>query len=62
MVRGVVYAGSDTGFVHALDAENGELLWSSTVQSAVQSSPVVIDGKVYVSTEYGFVYVLLASG
>ena len=60
MARGVVYAGSNTRYVHALNAENGELLWSSNTWSAVQSSPTVIDGRVYVSTEDGFVYALFA--
>ena len=57
---GMVYAGSDAGNVHALDAENGALLWSSAIDSAVQSSPVVIDGRVYVSSENGYVYALKA--
>ena len=48
------------GYVYALDAENGALLWSSAIDSAVQSSPVVIDGHVYVSSENGYVYALKA--
>ena len=61
MARGVVYAGLDAGYVHASDAENGELLWSSSVDSAVQSSPVVIGGNVIVGTRDGLIYALRVS-
>ena len=44
--------------MHALDAESGELLWSYQTFGAVLASPVVTNGRIYISTEDGYVYVL----
>ena len=49
---GVVYAGSYEGFVYALDAETGELLWSET-EGGQNPPPTVAGGVVYVEKAGG---------
>ena len=71
---GVVYVGSagnslaalDEGKVYALNATNGNKIWSFTPlinsgENAVFSSPAVVDGVVYVGSFNGDVYALNAS-
>jgi serine/threonine-protein kinase len=69
---GVVYVGcgdgmGSSGTVFALDAATGHLRWSYTtgpagnVQPPVESSPAVVNGTVYVGSDYGAVYALDAA-
>jgi len=60
VVDGVVYVGSDDGFVYALDAFTGVQIWNYSTGRAVSSSPVVASGVVYISS-YPNVYALSAS-
>jgi outer membrane protein assembly factor BamB len=48
VVNGVVYVGSDDGYVYALNAANGSLIWKYNTYGPVQSSPAVVDGLVYI--------------
>jgi outer membrane protein assembly factor BamB len=48
VVDGMVYFGSDDGYVYALNAANGDLIWNYSTGGPVQSSPAVVDGVVYV--------------
>jgi outer membrane protein assembly factor BamB len=48
VVNGIVYIGSDDGFVYALNAENGALIWKYSTGGPVQSSPAVLNGVVYI--------------
>jgi len=57
----VVYFGSDDHNVYALNASNGDLVWSYTTGSAVDSSPTVVNGVVYVGSDDHNVYALGAS-
>jgi outer membrane protein assembly factor BamB len=51
LANGVIYFGSDDGFVHAINNNNGRLLWRyRTDNQLVTSSPVVQDGVVYVAS------------
>ena len=50
--NGVVYVGSDGGTVYRLCATDGKRLWSARLTAAVDSGPVVAQGKVYAAT-YG---------
>jgi outer membrane protein assembly factor BamB/serine/threonine protein kinase len=72
VVDGTVYVGcgngeGSEGTVFALDAATGHLRWSYTtgsagnVQPPVESSPAVVDGTVYVGSDYGYVYALDAA-
>jgi len=55
---GIVYISSLSGFLHALDVETGEELWTFDTFAAVWGSPFVADGRVYIGDEDGDVAVL----
>ena len=57
-----VYFGTETGWVHAVDADTGELLWEWQTESYVRASPVVIDGAAYIASGDGKVYAVGPSG
>jgi precorrin-6B methylase 2 len=50
---GLVIAPELSGFVHCLDAETGERYWTHDVLDSILSSPLIVDGKVYVGDEDG---------
>jgi outer membrane protein assembly factor BamB len=54
---GLVYAAELTGYLHCLDARTGERYWVQDVKSAIWGSPVWADGKVFLGTEDGDVWV-----
>lgn len=53
IAEGLVIAADATGIVHCLDAATGRLLWSHDMFAAVWGTPLVADGKAYVSDEDG---------
>ena len=57
---GVVYAGSEDKSVYAFDAETGTELWKFTTSSEFfgihGSSPIVVDGTLYVANEFDSTY------
>jgi outer membrane protein assembly factor BamB len=61
IVDGVVYIGSNNGYMHALDASSGITLWSRALGSFKASSPAVVGGVVYVRFWEGIDYALNAS-
>jgi hypothetical protein len=61
VMNGVVYVGSVSGKVYALDASTGTKLWSYTTGGGVWSSPAVANGVVYVGSLDHNVYALRAS-
>ncbi len=50
---GLVYFGSDDGYVYALNAASGSLVWKYNTYGPVQSSPAVVDGVVYIGGCHG---------
>ena len=52
----MVYVASDDNKVYALNATTGNVVWSYTTGSYVNSSPAVANGVVYVSSEDYRVY------
>ena len=50
---GVVYIGTDSGYVNALDASSGELVWQFEVGSKVSGAPVFDAGLVYAASSLG---------
>jgi outer membrane protein assembly factor BamB len=60
VANGVIYAGSGTGTVYALNASTGALLWSYGTGGAI-TSPAVANGVVYVGSNDHNVYALNAS-
>lgn len=50
VVGDVLYAESDSGYVYALNATTGHLIWSTHVDNAAMGDPVVVDGRVFIGT------------
>ncbi|MGA0210149.1 MAG: PQQ-binding-like beta-propeller repeat protein, partial [Candidatus Nanopelagicales bacterium] len=50
---GIIYYPDFSGFLHALDAKSGEVLWVHDMFAAMWSSAFVVDGKVYLGDEDG---------
>jgi len=59
--NGLLFYADFSGFLHCLDVNTGKPYWTHDLLSAIWSSPVVIDGKVYLGDEDGDVVVLEAS-
>jgi outer membrane protein assembly factor BamB len=60
-LNGRVYVCTDKGDVACLDVQSGKTLWSGQVEKhrlAYSSSPVVADGKIYITREDGKTFVL----
>ena len=47
-----------SGFLHALDAKTGKPFWTHDMFAAVWSSPLIVDGKLYLGDEDGDVVVM----
>jgi len=58
VVNGVVYAGSFDGYMYALNARSGALLWSYPTGGWIHSSPAVANGVVYIGSDDGNLYAL----
>jgi outer membrane protein assembly factor BamB len=54
---GLIYVGELAGYVHCLDAKTGKKLWVHDLKSALWGSTSWVDGKVYVATEDGDVWI-----
>ncbi len=50
VVDGITYVGSDNGYTYALNAITGKLIWAHYGWNMTMSNPLVVDGRVYVST------------
>jgi outer membrane protein assembly factor BamB len=57
---GLVYAAEFEGFLHCLDAKTGEHYWAEDVKANIWSSPLWVDGKVYLPDDGGNVTVFEA--
>jgi outer membrane protein assembly factor BamB len=59
---GLLYISDFTGRLYCFDADTGEHYWQHELDAGVWSaSPVVVDGKVYISTERNELWVLKAT-
>jgi outer membrane protein assembly factor BamB len=47
VANGIVYVGSNSGAIYALDASSGNLLWLYQTGGAIYSTPAVANGVVY---------------
>jgi outer membrane protein assembly factor BamB len=56
---GIVYA-AGKGVLAAADATTGKVLWKESYKGTCSASPVVADGKVYVTNETGTIFVFQA--
>jgi outer membrane protein assembly factor BamB len=59
---GVVYFGSHTGYLYAVDAATGALKWKFETPGEISSSPAVAEGTVFVNNDAGFWAVEAATG
>ena len=50
VVAGIAYIGSDNGYTYALNALTGKLIWAHYGWNMNMSNPIVVDGRVFVST------------
>jgi len=57
---GYLYAVTDNGLAHCWDGKNGALKWREKVGGSYSASPVLVDGRIYVSSEQGETIVLNA--
>jgi outer membrane protein assembly factor BamB len=57
---GILYQADFSGFLHALDARTGEVLWVHDLLAAVWASPLYANGRVYIGDEDGDVVVMQA--
>ena len=62
VAEGVVYFGSHTGYLYALDAATGALKWKFDTGAEISSSPAVAEGTVFINNDAGFWAVEAATG
>lgn len=62
IANGVLYAPSNDGIMHALDATTGTQLWSYSATGSIDSSPAVANGVIYFTTTDGYIYALNTQG
>lgn len=55
---GLVFAPDYTGRIHCVDADTGELYWVHDTLSHIWSSPLAVDGKLYIGNEDGVLTIL----
>jgi outer membrane protein assembly factor BamB len=58
VANGVVYQGSLDRTLYALDAENGELLWRFSTLYSLASSPVIVNGMVFLPSDQLYAFKL----
>jgi eukaryotic-like serine/threonine-protein kinase len=51
VVNGVVYVGSLDGYMYALNADNGKIMWKFQTPGQIESSPAVTDGAVFFTVQ-----------
>jgi outer membrane protein assembly factor BamB len=54
---GLVYAAELEGFLHCLDARTGQSYWEEDLKASVWSSPLWVDGKVYMNDDQGTMHI-----
>ncbi len=59
--HGMVIAAGYDGILHCLDAETGRPYWHHDLRGDVFGSPLIADGKIYVGTEEGEMFVFALS-
>ncbi len=57
---GLVYAVELGGLIHCLDAKTGKVYWEHDTKAPIWSSPYYADGKVFLGTDDGVVFVFAA--
>lgn len=60
--EGILYFGDLDGFLYALDAATGEEIWKIQSDGAILSKPLVLDGRIYYTTENTTIYAVNLQG
>ena len=60
IVGGIVYSGSESGRIVAVDAERGQKVWEFDTGQSIRCSPAVVGGVVYCGSDNGILYALHA--
>lgn len=55
---GIVYISDFSGFLHALDLQTGQPVWTHDMLAAIWGSPVIVNDKLYLGDEDGDVVVM----
>lgn len=55
-----VFVAFQSGILIALDADSGKITWKRDMHTGLQSSPIVVGGKLYLGSETGVMYCLEA--
>ena len=55
--EGLVYATEFGGFLQCLDAQTGKQYWKYDLQDSIWNSPYYVDGKVFLGTDGGDLFV-----
>ncbi len=58
VVDGVVFVGSNDGFVYVIDAATGKRKWKYDTGGEVSGSPTIVDDRVLIGSSSGFFYAL----
>lgn len=58
---GLAYVVSSTGTVHCVDAATGRPVWTHETRQEIWASPLVADGKIFLTTRNGGLVILAAS-
>ena len=58
LVGDELYMVSDKGIATCLDAKTGEMIWTERLGGNFSSSPLLVEGRIYVSNREGATYVL----
>jgi outer membrane protein assembly factor BamB len=54
---GLCYAAELDGYLHCLDAATGKLYWTHDLKGSIWGSPYWVDGKIYLGTEDGDLFI-----
>src|SRR5262249_11700041 len=46
---GCIFVGSDVGFLYALNADSGQVVWKNQLPDPIESTPTVAGGRVFVT-------------
>jgi outer membrane protein assembly factor BamB len=57
IVDGIIYISELHGYIHCLDAKTGEMYWQYDTKATVWGSPYYVDGKVFLATDSGDMWV-----
>jgi outer membrane protein assembly factor BamB len=57
---GLLYAAELDGYLHCLDAKTGAKYWDHDLKATVWASPYYVDGRVYIGTENGDLFIFAA--